>query len=211
DGWQQEAYEYLDWSDAPIGPALCPDGTRCAFTLALTGGAIHVEVWQVRAGRVTIYLLDTDVPSNAPWDRALSSSSVVDDAEATVRQMMLLGAGAARTLHLLGIEPARWHVREGASAFVALERLHTLVSQGKPFEAALETVRRTTTFDAYRGAEPRWDRVPFAAVERHAAACWPGLAGRRDDVLRLGDEDSDRGAYFSALTLGVNVSSPGEA
>jgi len=210
EGWQQESYEYLDWSDAPIGPALCPDGTRCAFTLALTGAAIHVQVWQVRAGRVTIYLLDTDIPSNAPWDRALSSSSVVDDPEATVRQMVLLGAGAGRALRAIGIEPARWHVREGASAFVALERLHAFVSAGTPFDAALETVRRTTTFNAYRGGGARSDRLPFAAIERHAAACWPGLAALRDDVLRLGDEDSDRGAYFSTLTLGVNVSSRDE-
>jgi starch phosphorylase len=211
EGWQQESYEYLDWSDAPVGPALCPDGTRCAFTLALAGGAIHVQVWQVRVGRVTIYLLDTDIPSNAPWDRALSSSSVVDDAEATVRQMVLLGAGAGRALRAIGTEPARWHVREGAAAFVALERLHAFVSAGTPFDAALETVRRTTTFNAYRGAGVRSDRVPFAAIERHAAACWPGLAALRDDVLRLGDEDSDRGAYFSTLTLGVNVSSRDEA
>lgn len=205
EGWQQESYEYLDWSDAPISPALCPDGTRCAFALTLAGGDVRVEVWQVRAGRVTIYLLDTDVPANEPWDRGLSSTAFVDDADATARQMVLLGAGAARTLQLLGIEPATWHIHEGASAFAALARVHAMVTDGLALDAALDAVRRTTVFDAWRGAGARADRVPFASVERHVAACWPALGEARAEVMRLGEEDSDRGAYFSGLTLGVNV------
>jgi len=210
EGWQQESYEYVDWSDAPVSPALCPDGTRCVFTLPLAGGDVHVDVWQVRAGRVTIYLLDTDIASNAPWDRPLSSSSFVEDADATVRQMILLGAGAARTLRLLGIEPAAWHVRESLSAFVGLELLHAGVSGGTSFEIALESLKKALRFDAYRGAGVRMDRVPFAAVERHMSCCWPGLANARDALLRLGEEDSDRGGYFSALTLGVHVASDEE-
>lgn len=205
EGWQQESYEYLDWSDAPIGPALCPDGTRCAFALTLAGGDVRVEVWQVRAGRVTIYLLDTDIAANEPWDRGLSSTAFVDDADATARQMVLLGAGAARALQMLGIEPATWHIHEGASAFAALARVHAMVSTGMPFDAALDAVRRTTVFDAWRGAGARADRVSFASVERHVAACWPALGEARADVMRLGEEDSDRGAYFSGLTLGVNI------
>lgn len=210
DGWPQESYEYLDWSDAPIRPASCADGARCSFALPLADGDVQVDVWQVRAGRVTIYLLDTDVPANARWDRALSSSSFVDDPDATVRQMVLLGAGAARALRLLGIEPSVWQVREGASAFAALERLNALVSAGAPFGAALEAVRSTTTFESYRGAGARIDRLDFAAIERHLGgigrACWPALASSRSEVMRLGEEDSDRGAYFSALTLGVSTS-----
>jgi starch phosphorylase len=205
EGWQQDSYEYLDWSDAPIGPALCPDGSRCAFSLTLAAGDVRVEVWQVRAGRVTIYLLDTDVTANEPWDRGLSSTAFVDDADATARQMVLLGAGAARTLQLLGIEPATWHIHEGASAFAALARVHAMVAGGLAFDAALDAVRRTTVFNAWRGAGARADRVAFASVERHVAACWPALGEARGDVMRLGEEDSDRGAYFSGLTLGVNI------
>src|SRR5436190_8997271 len=55
DGQQQDAYEHLDWSDAPIAPALCPDGTPCTFSVSLDGRAIHLRTWQVRVGRVTLY------------------------------------------------------------------------------------------------------------------------------------------------------------
>src|SRR4029077_12701415 len=92
------------------------------------------------------------------------------------------------------------------AAFVAVDRLDALVTAGTPFEAALQAVRNTTVFEGSRMPASRRDRVPFAAVERHLAACWPSLAASRDQVLALGDEDSDRGAYFSTTTLGVNVS-----
>ena len=73
EGWQQDAYEYIDWSDAPIRPALAVDGSRCEFRIQIGAAQLHVAVWQVRAGRVTLYLLDTDVDGNTPWDRELAS------------------------------------------------------------------------------------------------------------------------------------------
>jgi len=105
DGWQQESYEYLDWSDAPISPALAADGTRCTFTVSIPGGEVHAQVWQVRAGRVTIYLVDTDVPENNAADRELSAALCPTGSEAQIRQQALLEAAAPRTLALLGLEP----------------------------------------------------------------------------------------------------------
>lgn len=105
EGWQQEAYEQLDWSDAPVSPALAPDGTPALFALPLQGGRVQVQVWQVRAGRVRIYLVDTDVADNSPADRELSAGLCPVGSEARVRQRALLDAAVPRTLALLGIEP----------------------------------------------------------------------------------------------------------
>jgi glucan phosphorylase len=105
DGWQQESYEYLDWSDAPISPALTADGTRCAFPVSVQGSEVHTQVWQVRAGRVTIYLIDADVPENTAADRELSAALSPAGSEMQLRQQALLDAAAPRALALLGIEP----------------------------------------------------------------------------------------------------------
>jgi glucan phosphorylase len=114
DGWQQESYEYLDWSDAPINPALLADGSRCAFGIPLPGGEVSVQVWQVRAGRATLYLLDTDLPENAAADREISAAVAADDDAASVRRRALLDEGAKRTLAALGIEPrATLDLRDG--------------------------------------------------------------------------------------------------
>jgi glucan phosphorylase len=106
EGWQQDAIEYLDWSDMPLTPAFSPDGSRLAFAIPLPGGDVRVQVWQVRAGRVTLYLLDPDVPENAPADRELSAACCPDATAVAARRRALLDAGAAHVLGLLGIDPA---------------------------------------------------------------------------------------------------------
>ena len=71
EGWQEEAYDRLDWASAPIAPALTPGGKPCVTAVPLGHRTVLVAVWRVRAGRVTLYLLDTDLEENAPWDREL--------------------------------------------------------------------------------------------------------------------------------------------
>lgn len=105
EGWQQEAYEYLDWSDAPVSPALAADGTRVTFVLRLPGGDVHVQVWQVRAGRVAIYLCDTDVVENSVSDREISAVLCPPGSDALARQREVLEAAVPRVLAQLGIEP----------------------------------------------------------------------------------------------------------
>ena len=106
EGWQEESVELLDWSDAPITPSVAADGARVAFEVALPDRAVRLQVWQVRAGCVTLYLLDPDLPENTAADRELSAAFCPDGSEAAARRRALLDAGAARTLAILGIEPA---------------------------------------------------------------------------------------------------------
>jgi glucan phosphorylase len=104
DGWQQESYEQLDWSDSAVSPALAPDGTRCAFVVPMFDGDIHVQVWQIRAGRVVLYLIDTDLPENSPEDREVSAALRPAGSDALARQRALLAEAAPRTLAVLGID-----------------------------------------------------------------------------------------------------------
>jgi starch phosphorylase len=206
DGWQQERYEFIDWSDAPIGPALCPDGTRCSFGLPLGQDPVRLSVWQVRTGRVTLFLLDTDLPQNNAWDRELSSRCFVDDPDSRVRQCVLLGAGAARALELLGYDPAVWHVADGAAGMVTLELLNRLVGAGTDFETALDRVARTVLFSTRESTPPRRDSFSFTALDRHLASVWPALATHRESVLALGRLETDRGGSFNVSVLGARAS-----
>jgi len=84
---------------------------------------VQVAVWQARLGRVKLLLLDTDVPENASWDRELSSRLYVSEREARLRQEIILGIGGVRALRTLGYNPTVWHLNEGHTAFVVLERI----------------------------------------------------------------------------------------
>ncbi len=66
EGWQEESYERLNWADAPIEPAITPDGKPCITAVPLGDRTVLVAVWRVRLGRVKLYLLDTDLEENAP-------------------------------------------------------------------------------------------------------------------------------------------------
>jgi starch phosphorylase len=203
EGWQQEAYEYIDWSDAPIGPALCSNGQRCTVTLPLGGGTVRADVWHVRAGRVTLYLLDTDVPENAPWDRELSSKSFADESDSRMRQAVLLAAGSVRALERLGIEPAMWHVAEGTAALVVLERLQRAIGSGLSYDQALAHVSASTVFSTRDGAPGRSDSFSFASIDRYLATVWSALQPHRTAVFALGGHESDREIAFNVSVLGA--------
>src|SRR5260221_14167576 len=73
EGWQKESYERLNWNNAPIEPAVTADGKICIVPVPLGNRSVLVQVWRVRLGPVKLYLLDTDLEENAPWERELSA------------------------------------------------------------------------------------------------------------------------------------------
>src|SRR5918995_5603980 len=146
EGWQEESYEKLNWADAAIEPAITADGQPCVTAVPLGDRTVLVAVWRVRMGRVKLYLLDTDLEENAPWDRELSARLYGGDRETRVQQEIILGIGGVRVLKAIGHEPAVYHLNKGHAAFVVLQRIRDLCEKGWTFDAALEEVRRTTIF-----------------------------------------------------------------
>ncbi|MGH9329841.1 MAG: alpha-glucan family phosphorylase, partial [Vicinamibacterales bacterium] len=130
EGWQQETYERLDWADAPIEPAATPDGQPCVVAVPLGDRSVLASVWRVQLGRVKLYLLDTDLEENAPWDRELSARLYGGDRETRIQQEIVLGIGGVRALRALGADPTVWHLNEGHAAFVVLQRIRDLIERG---------------------------------------------------------------------------------
>src|SRR5881394_4521089 len=149
EGWQEESYERLNWGDAPIEPALTPDGKPCITAVPLGDRSVLVAVWRVRLGRVTLYLLDTSLEENAPWDRELSARLYGGDRETRIQQEIILGVGGVRALKALGVEPGVFHLNEGHAGFVVLQRIRHLIEHGSSFDEALEEIRRTTMFTTH--------------------------------------------------------------
>lgn len=205
-GAQHDALEYIDWSDTPIHPVRLTDGATPLVHVHVPGATIAAAVWQVRAGRSTIYLLDTDIPENAAWDRDLSSRSCEGDREASLRQAVLLAAGAVELLERLETAPRVWHLSGGQSAAVILERMHRLVDRGATFGEASAVVRESTVFGTRTDAPPPADSFPIAALDRCLGASWPALAPHRAAVLALGYHETDRNGTFNTAVLGARKS-----
>ncbi len=205
EGWQQESYERLNWADAPIEPAMTPEGKPCIIAVPLGNRSVLVSVWRVRLGRVKLYLLDTDLEENAPWDRELSARLYGGDRETRVQQEIILGIGGVRALKAMGSVPAVWHLNEGHAAFVVLQRIRDLIEHGDTFESALEEVRRTTVFTTHTPVPAGHDAFPFNLVETQLAGAWGTLGEYRDAFMALGHYDNGSGPLFNMTALALRT------
>jgi starch phosphorylase len=205
EGWQQESYERLSWAQAPIEPAVTPEGKPCIVAVPLGNRSVLVSVWRVRLGRVKLYLLDTDLEENAPWDRELSARLYGGDRETRVQQEIILGIGGVRALKAMGSHPAVWHLNEGHAAFVVLQRIRDLLEHGDTFDSALDEVRRTTIFTTHTPVPAGHDAFPFNLVETHLANAWGTLGSYRDAFMALGHYDNGSGPLFNMTALALRT------
>jgi starch phosphorylase len=205
DGWQEEIYEKLDWTDTAIQPARTPDGKPCITAVPLGNRTVLVAVWRVQIGRVNLFLLDTGLEENAPWDRDLSARLYGGDRDTRVQQEIVLGIGGVRALKALGIEPALFHLNEGHAAFAVLQRIRDLCERGSTFEVALEQVRRTTVFTTHTPVAAGHDAFPFQLVEMHLAGAWGDLGDYREKFFGLAHYDNGGGPLFNMTALAMRT------
>jgi starch phosphorylase len=205
DGWQQEHYERINWADAPIETAITPDGKPCIVAVPLGDRTVLAAVWRVRVGHVRLFLLDTDLEENAPWDRELSARLYGGDRETRIQQEVILGIGGVRVLRAMGLEPAVWHLNEGHAAFVVLQRIREHIERGLSFDDALEMVRKSTVFTTHTPVPAGHDAFPYHLVEKHLAGCWGDLGQHRARFLALGEHDSGHGSMFNMTALAMRA------
>jgi len=150
DGIQQHIYPDYDFNRLPVRPAMDERGRDVVVGIPLPGREVQAKVWVAEVGRVSILLLDTDLPANDPADRPIAKVLYVRGREMRLVQEMILGVGGVKALAALGIEPALWHINEGHSVLLQLERMRTaIVAEGVDFETALERVGENVAFTTH--------------------------------------------------------------
>ncbi|MCI0338232.1 MAG: alpha-glucan family phosphorylase [Acidobacteria bacterium] len=207
EGRQEAVYERFDYNAAPIEGVITRESEGGLLALNLDERVIYVSVWRVRLGPVSLYLMDTDVEENEPWDRELSARLYGGNQETRIRQEMVLGIGGVRMLERLGIRPAVFHANEGHAAFLMLERIRGLVQRGMSFDEAAEQVRATTIFTTHTPVPAGHDTFPFQLVEKHFASYWDLLGLNREQFLALGEySDGYNGKNFNMTALALRLS-----
>ncbi len=148
-GHQIAHYRPHDFRDLPIKPAVDSSGAELRVHVNLPGRRVELKVWQARAGHISLYLLDSDLPANQENDRSISYQLYGGDIHTRIQQEIILGIGGVRTLRALDLQPTVWHINEGHSAFLVLERIRELAAKGLEFESALEAVAAATVFTTH--------------------------------------------------------------
>ena len=149
-GEQEASYESWDLNQIPMRSVNDAKGKVVITTVEILGRTIHIRAWEIKVGNVNLYLLDTDVSENEAADRAITNSLYGGSREIRLMQEIILGIGGARFLvDKLNIKPSLYHLNEGHSAFLLLERIRDLYHQGFSFEEASEIVRSTSIFTTH--------------------------------------------------------------
>ncbi len=206
DGWQQNVDDVLDRDSAPITRVLGADGTQLVIEVPFIQPSIHVAVWKVQVGRVPLFLMDTDIEENDPWNRSISSHLYSGDTEQRLRQEIVLGIGGSEVLNALGIRHSIAHLNEGHAAFVLLERIRERVAGGMSFPEASEYVRNTTVFTTHTPVPAGNEIFPFSLVEKYFNSYYPLLGLDRDAFFRLGIHPDEPAAGFNMTAFALRLS-----
>ena len=206
DGWQQAWYEPFAVAEAPIRRALLPTGEQALIQVPLDGRSVDVAIWQIAVGRVSLYLLDTNVESNAPWDRELSARLYGGDQENRILQEIILGIGGVRVLRALGLHPTAWHANEGHAAFLMLERLREYRETGLSFEDSIAGVRSSTVFTTHTPVAAGHDMFPFSFMDKYFTSLYTQMGISREQFLQLGCAEGAQETAFNMTVLALNLS-----
>ena len=204
-GQQTPEYSAIEPRNTPLKLALGADGQEIRVTCPAPGRSISLRVWQAPVGRVTVLLLDTDVPENGPADRMITHRLYGGDHELRVQQEVVLGVGGVRALRALRLAPSVWHINEGHAAFSVIERLREHTVHGVPFAAALEAVAASTVFTTHTPVSAGHDRFALDWVAQRFASYPAELGITIDQLLDLG-RSAEQHDVFNMTHLAISGS-----
>jgi len=206
-GDQINNYPLQEFTKLPIQPVKDADGEWIKISIELQGRIVWAKFWTLQVGRISLYLLDTDIDENAWEDRRLTDQLYGGDNEHRLKQEILLGIGGSRALKALGIEADVYHCNEGHAAFQGLERLKNLVSEGLSFNEALEVIRASSLFTTHTPVPAGHDYFSEGLLYQYLSD-WPSQLGidwpRFIGLGRVQADDSQE--LFSMSHLAIRLS-----
>src|ERR1700730_8863103 len=96
DGWQQERHPSNDFSVMPLRPCYAGDGRPVRVSVELAGRTLLLRPWHVQVGRVTLVLLDANIPENPPDLQDVTGGLCGADSEMRVSQEIGIGSAGHR-------------------------------------------------------------------------------------------------------------------
>ena len=208
DGWQQESYPDNDFYNMAVELERHEDGTPITITVEYPTGPVKAQIWRAQLGRVPLYMLDTNILDNPrPEDRDITDQLYVADRDIRIRQEIMLGIGGVRALDALGIDPIVYHMNEGHSAFLALERIFKLKGKyGISFDEAKEVVSATNVFTTHTPVPAGIEVFSIQLIEKYLKDYCSCLGISVDELLALGRQDSNNtNEQFSMAVLALRL------
>ena len=206
DGQQIANYEAQNFDQLPIEPVLDENGNQLVHEVPYPGRIIYANVWKANVGRVTLYLLDTDIDLNSEYDREITHKLYGGDWENRIKQEYLLGIGGVLLLKRLGIKADIYHCNEGHAALLNLQRLVDMVQEdGLSFHEALEVVRATLLYIVHTPVPAGHDYFDEELFGKYMGEYPARLGISWQDLMDMGRENPGSDERFCMSTFALNT------
>ena len=100
-GVQETEYKNIDLYNLPIIPVVDENGEELIINIRFPRKKIYLKVWKINVGRVTLYLLDSDIDQNTDDYRNVTLRLYGGDREMRIQQEIVLGMGGVNLLQKL--------------------------------------------------------------------------------------------------------------
>lgn len=207
-GDQETEYNDIDLYNLPIQPVKTEEGEDLTIYIKFPKRRIYLKVWKIQVGRVSLYLLDSDIEKNNPEDRDVTLRLYGGDQEMRIRQEIVLGMGGVNLLtRALKLKPTVYHMNEGHSSFLTLELIKNIIKEKQvSFDIARDIVSSMTVFTTHTPVPAGNDIFPISLVEKYFKDFWPRIAISREEFLKLGMkpfDDLEPGFNMGILALKI--------
>ncbi len=202
DGWQQERHPENDFYTLPIQIERDKDDKPVTVSIEYPGRNIVAQIWRVQAGRIPVFLLDTNIPANSQEDQDITDQLYGGDRETRIKQEIMLGIGGYRALCALGMKPTVCHMNEGHSAFLSLERSRQLMKENSlSFAEAREVTTAGTVFTTHTPVPAGNDYFTPVLMDKYFADFYKKCGITRKEFLSLGRRDANNDAEDFCMTI----------
>ena len=159
-----------DWNPEEFLEPLKP-----CVSVTVEGRTVRVRAWRRRVTGISghdvpVYLLDTDLPENSPWDRTLTNHLYGGDEHYRLCQEAVLGLGGVVMLRAMGYRNIKaFHMNEGHSALLALALLEERKKGGGLHTATqvdIDAVRHRCVFTTHTPVPAGHDQFSWDLVQR---------------------------------------------
>jgi starch phosphorylase len=207
DGHQEHAYPALDPSEMPVQQIIDPKtGRPLRVSVPFENRDVHVAAWLCQVGRVPLILLDTDIPENDEADRPITAQLYVRGRDMRLYQEIVLGVGGVRVLDALGIEPGTFHLNEGHSAFLLVERMRKMMQHGTSLDDAMARVRQHSVFTIHTPVPAGNERYDAGLTRRLVSPMLHGTHIDMERLLQLGLGSDNDPSIFDMTAFGLRLS-----
>ncbi|MEG4277202.1 alpha-glucan family phosphorylase [Microcoleus sp. MON1_C1] len=209
DGWQQERYPLNDFYNMPLHPERNPDGSELRIEVDYPGRKVYARIWRVQVGTVPLYLMDTNIAPNSPYDQDITDQLYGGDKTLRMHQEIMLGIGGVKMLKALGLTVTAYHMNEGHAAFMALERIRMLMEEYHlSFVEAEQVVVSSSMFTTHTPVPAGFDLFEPDMVMHYLSHYAKIFGLSQNEFLGLGRENTgDLSAPLNMAILAIKMSS----